>query len=223
MGAMLPFRFLMACELAGRTFTQEHDVGDHRSPFFLESIRGQPNRADEVGLGTEILADRGIHSVQGKMRCDHCQDAARLQRVNGLGEEIIVQRQLLTVIVELQVRERHVADSGVDAPFGQLRVAEILDTDVVVGMQQLGDAAGNAVELNTDKAHFLGGMSYEVARAATRFEHLGIGRDAQMSEGVMDGLDHRKGRVKRVECGPLRRRVFFRGEQLFEFRAELFP
>ena len=37
-----------------------------------------------------------------------------------LGEEEIVQRQLLAAIVELHVGERHVADHGVDAALGQL-------------------------------------------------------------------------------------------------------
>ena len=65
---------------------------------------------------------------------DQGQDAAGLQGVDGFGEEVIVQGQLLPVIVELEVGERHVADHGVNAVFGQSRVAEILDADVVVGV-----------------------------------------------------------------------------------------
>ena len=66
---------------------------------------------------------------------DQCQHAAGLQGVDGLGEEVVVQGELLAVVVELQVGERHVADHGVDAVLGQLRVAEVLDADVLVGMQ----------------------------------------------------------------------------------------
>ena len=62
---------------------------------------------------------------------DQGQHAAGLQGVDGLGEEEIVQRQLLPVIIELQVGERDVADHGVDAVLGQPGVAEVLDADVV--------------------------------------------------------------------------------------------
>ena len=86
---------------------------------------------------------------------DQGQDAAGLQGVDGLGEEVIVQRQLLAAIVELEVGERHVADHGVDAVLGQLRVAEVLDADVVVGVQRSGDAAGDGIQLDADEAHAL--------------------------------------------------------------------
>ena len=83
---------------------------------------------------------------------DQCQHAAGLQGVDGLGEEVIVQRQLLAVIVELEVGERHVADHRVDAVLGQPRVAEVLDADVLVGVERLGDAAGDGIQLDADEA-----------------------------------------------------------------------
>ena len=65
-----------------------------------------------------------------KWRGDQGEDAAGLQGVDGLGEEVVVQRQLLPAVVELDVGEGHVADHGVDAVRGQSRVAEVLDADV---------------------------------------------------------------------------------------------
>ena len=90
------------------------------------------------------------------MRRDQGQHAAGLQGVDGLGEEVIVQGQLLAVIVELEVGEGHVADHGVDAVLGQLGVAEILDADVVVGVERPGDAAGDGIQFDADEAHALG-------------------------------------------------------------------
>ena len=65
---------------------------------------------------------------------DQGQHAAGLEGVDGLGEEVIMQGQLLPVIVELEVGERHVADHRVNAVLGQLGVAEALDADVVFGV-----------------------------------------------------------------------------------------
>ena len=140
----LPFRLLVAGRLAGSALAQEHDVGDDGGAFPFEGVRRQPDRPDEIGFRAEIFADGGILFVQREMGRDHRQNASGLQGVDGLGEEVIVQRQLLPVVIELEVGERHVADDGVDAAFGQLGVAEILDADVLVGVQRLGDAAGDA-------------------------------------------------------------------------------
>ena len=56
------------------------------------------------------------------------------------------------MIVELEVGERHVADHGVDAVLGQLGVAEILDADVLVGMERFGDPAGDGIQFDADEA-----------------------------------------------------------------------
>ena len=124
----------MAGRLPGRPLAQEHDVGDDRRAFPLERIGGQADRSHEIGLGREILADGGVLLVEREVRRDQCHHAAGLQGVDGLGEEVIVQGQLLAAVVELQVGERHVADDGVDAVLGQLGVAEVLDADVVLGV-----------------------------------------------------------------------------------------
>ena len=86
---------------------------------------------------------------------DQGQHAAGLQGVDGLGEEIIVQGQLLAVIVELEVGEGHVADHRVDAVLGQLGVAEVLDADVLAGVERPGDAAGYGIQFNADEARSL--------------------------------------------------------------------
>ena len=114
-----PFGIDMAGRLARCTLAKKHDVGDHGGAFALEGIGGQADRPDEVGLRAEILADGGILLVEREMRRDQGQHAAGLQGVDGLGEEVIMQGELLAVIVELEVGERHVADHRVDAVLGQ--------------------------------------------------------------------------------------------------------
>ena len=36
---------------------------------------------------------------------------------------------------------------------GSLRVAEVLDADVLAGMERLGDAAGDGIQFDADEAH----------------------------------------------------------------------
>src|SRR6202011_216620 len=95
----------------------------------------------------------GILLIQTETRRNERQHSSRLQRVNRLGEEEIVERQLLPVIVKLEISKRHVADHRVNPVLGQPGVAEILNADVVFGVKQPCDAAGNVVELDADEAH----------------------------------------------------------------------
>ena len=129
-----PFGIVVAGRLARRSLAKEEDVGDDGRAFAFEGVGRQADRADEIGLRAEIFADGGILLVEREMRRDQGQHAAGLQGVDGLGEEVIVQRQLLPVIVELEVGEGHVADHRVDAVLGQLGVAEVLDADVLAGV-----------------------------------------------------------------------------------------
>ena len=117
-GNSQPVGIGVAGRLAGRPLAQEHDVGDDGRAFALEGVGGQADRADEIGLRAEILADGGVLLVEREVRRDQGEDAAGLQGVDGLGEEEIVQRQLLAAIVELEVGEGHVADHRVDAASG---------------------------------------------------------------------------------------------------------
>ena len=122
-------------------------------PSRLKASDGRRIAPTKSALRAEIFADGGVLLVEREMRRDQGQHAAGFQGVDGLGEEVIVQGQLLPVIVELQVGERHVADHRVDAVLGQLGVAEALDADVLAGVECLGDAAGDGIQLDADEAH----------------------------------------------------------------------
>src|SRR5437870_2913257 len=62
---------------------KEYDVGHHGGSFPFECIRWQADGSDEIGLSSEVLADGRVLFVQREMRCDQCQHAAGLQRVDG--------------------------------------------------------------------------------------------------------------------------------------------
>ena len=200
----------------GAALAQEHDVGDDARAFALEGVRRQADRPEEIGPVGEVLADGGVLLVEREMAGDQGQDAAGLQGVERLGEEEVVQRQPLAAVVELDVGKRHVADHGVDAALGQLRVAEVLDADVVGGVKRAGDAAGDGVQLDADEAHALRGEGHEVAGAAARLEDGGLAWDAEAAEGLVHGADDGGRRVEGVEGGALGAVVFLGREQHVE-------
>ena len=60
----------MSGVFAVRTLAKKHDVGDDGGSLAFERVGGQADRSDEVGLGGEIFADRGILLVEREMRRD---------------------------------------------------------------------------------------------------------------------------------------------------------
>ena len=100
---------------------------------------------------------------------DQCQHATRFEGVNGLGEEEIMERQLLPAIVQFDISERHIADDRVEAAFGQACVAKVLDADVLLRVKCFGNAPGDQVQLDADEAHPVPRHAHEVARAAAWF------------------------------------------------------
>ena len=75
-----------------------------------------------------LLVERVVAGHQG-------QHATRLQGVEGLGEKEVMQGEALPVVVEPEIGEGHIADDGVDMVLGQAGVAEVLDADVVAGVE----------------------------------------------------------------------------------------
>ena len=180
------------------TLAKKDDVGDDGGAFALEGIGRQADRPDEVGLGGEILADGGILLVEREMGCDQCQHAAGLQGVDGFGEEIIVQGQLLPLVVELHVGERHVADHRVDAV---LR-AGVVSRKFSMRMSWSGWSAlairPEMESISTPMKRAPGlPVAHEIAGAAARFQDRGVVGHAQAADGLVDGGDDGRATCRR--------------------------
>ena len=212
-GDAQPVKVGMAGRLARCPLAQEQDVGDDGRAFALEGIGRKANRPDKIGLGAQVLADGGILLVEGAVRRDHGQHAAGLQGVDGLGQEEVMQRQLLPVIVELEVGEGHVAYHRVDAVLGQLGVAEILDADVVFGVKKLCDSAGDRVQFDANEMRPTLPLAHEIADPTTRFQDGGTVRNAQAGDSLVDGGNDGRRRIEGVEGGALGAGVFLGREQ----------
>jgi len=108
-----------------------------------------------------------------KCERDQGQHAAGFQGVGRLGNEEVMQRQLLAAVVELHVGEWHVADCGVNRR--QFGSPEALDADVGIGVKRPGDASRDGIHLDADEAHSWPAVAHEVADAAAGFQHRGSG------------------------------------------------
>ena len=222
-GDSQPFWIDMVGSLAPVTLAKKDDVGHDGGPLAFERIRRKPHGPEEVGPFGEVFADGGVLLVERVMRCHQSQHAAGLESVDGFGEEVIVQRVLLSAVFELDVGERNIAYDGVDAILREFRVAVVLDADVVFGMKGPGDATGDRIHLDADKPSSGPGWIHEIADAATRFQDRGVRRESEPFDGVLNARDHRRRSVKGVERGSLGALVFLGAQQRFEFPAQDAP
>ena len=73
---------------------EKHDVGrDIRERVLTEGCMRQADSAEKVGLARDMLTGRGVSGIQ-KETADHKgRDAAFPQQADGLGEEIVVDRE----------------------------------------------------------------------------------------------------------------------------------
>jgi hypothetical protein len=138
------------------------------------------------------------------------EDAAGPERINGFGEEEIMQRKSLATIIELEICEGNVADRSVNASFGQRRVAEAFNADVVIGMKGFRDPSGNSVQLDCDEALSALSFAYEISDAAARLQNGGVVGNAQPGDGFVDRTDDYRRGVEGVESGALSAVVFLR-------------
>ena len=79
----------------------------------LERIVGQTDGTQQVSTLCHVLAGSAVLAVHGVAAGDKGHDAARTHLVDGLGEEIVVDRKsqlVVRLIVDLVLTERHVAN-----------------------------------------------------------------------------------------------------------------
>jgi len=196
-GGLQPGGVRGARRLAGGALAQAQDVRDHAGAFLGEGLGGQADGAQEIRLLRERLPQAWMLLVQGVVRGDQGQHAARLQDIKGFRQEEVMQGEARPVIVQPKVGERHIADDGVDTALRQAGVAEVFDADVVAGVQRPCDAPGEVVQLHADEAHARRGVDQKVPNAAAGLEHGGIGGHPQARQGCVHRLhDHRR-RIER--------------------------
>ena len=134
-----------------------------------------------------------------------------------------MQREFLPAIVEFEIGEGNVADGRVDAPFGQRRVAEAFNADVMIGMKGFGDPSGNSVQLDCDEPLSALSVPDEIANPASGLQDGGVVGDAQPVDRFVDRSDDRRRRVESVEGRALGAVVFLGLQQRLERFAQVAP
>ena len=202
---------------------QAQDVRDHARAFLGEGLGGQADGAQEIRLLREMRPQAGVLLVERVVAGHQGQHAARLQRIEGLGQKEVMQGEAHPVVVEPEIGERHIADDGVDSVLGQAGVAEVLDPDVVAGVQHAGDPSGEAVEFHADETHARRGQGDEVADPTAGLQHGRLGGHAQVPERRVHGLDdHRRG-VEGGEGGTPGAGVVLGRQKVLQLLPELLP
>ena len=210
---------------------EHQNVRYHAGARPLEGRVGQAHRADQVGLLHEVgpgLRTQGVHrAAAGDQACN----AAGPQRRQALGDEVIVNGLRhapgIGPVGHGQITEGHVADHQIHVSLRDLRRLKALHPHVRVGVEVLGDAARDLVQLHRRPAlHALpqlcGHGSQEAAHACRRLQQPPAGK-AQLGKAVVHALDHRGLRVVGVQDRTPGRLILVLVQQLLQLLILLGP
>ena len=92
-----------------------------------------------------------------------------------------------------------------------------------LGVERLGDAAGDGIQLDADEARARLALAHEIAGAAAGLQDGGVAGNAQAGDGLVDGRDDGRRRIEGVEGGALGAVVFLGSEQRLQLLAEGLP
>ena len=192
-----------------------HDV---RPGVGLEGVVGEPDGPQQIGALRQVLPHGGILAVHGVAAGDEGHDAAGAELVQGLGEEIVVDREAQLVVsgvADLVIAEGYIADGGVKEVLGVRAVLIAPHHDVGLGVELLGDAAGDGVQLHAvqpGRGHGLRQAAEEAAHAAGGLQDV-AGLEAHAAQGLVDGPDDDRRREVGVQGAGPRRSVLVPGQQ----------
>ena len=102
------------------------------SGIALEGVIRQTDSADEISSLGNILADSGVFLVHRAFACDQCHHAARTELVQGFGEEVVVNEELVLVVTlvrNLEIPEGYIPHNGIKEAVGEVGFLKALCGD----------------------------------------------------------------------------------------------
>ena len=198
-------------------FLQKDDVADHiRTGVGLEGVVGQADRAQQLRPLRDVRTDFGrlfVHRIAGGHKSDH---AAWTHLIQRFGEKVVMDGKtelVVSPVVDLVLSKGHVADGEVEEipPVGGFKSCH---GNVRLGIELLGDSAGNAVQLHAVEPaafHALRQQTEEVTHAHGRLQDV-AGPEAHAADSLIDCLDNRGAGVVSVQRGSSGGGVFLRGK-----------
>ena len=198
-------------------FLQKDDVADHiRTGVGLEGVVGQADRAQQLRPLRDVLTDFGrlfVHRIAGGHKGDH---AAGSNLVERLGKKVVVNGKtelVVSPVVDLVLSKGHVADGKVEEipSVGSFKARH---GNIRLGIELLGDSAGDAVQLHTVQAaslHLLREKPKKVPDAHGRLQDV-AGLEAHVAHRLINRLDDRGAGVMGVQRGRSGSGVLLRGK-----------
>ena len=106
------------------TLLQNKNVrNDLRSGVTLEGIIRQTDSADEVSSLGNILTDGGVFLIHRSLAGGESHYAARTELVQGFGEEVVVNEELVfivTLVRNLEIPEGYIPHNGIKEAVGEV-------------------------------------------------------------------------------------------------------
>ena len=199
------------------TLLQEDDVGHHlRTGVGLERVVGQADRTEQVCALGDILPCGTVLGVHGISGGDEGHHAARTHLIQRFGEKVVVDGKtelVISPVVDLVLSKGHVADGNVEE-IPSVGGFKACHGNVCLGIELLGDSAGDAVQLHTVQAaslHLLREKPKKVPDAHGRLQDV-AGLEAHAADSLIDCLDNRGAGIVSVQRGSSGGGVFLRGK-----------
>ena len=200
---------------------------DIRTGVGLEGVVGQADRTQQLRPLRDVLTDFGrlfVHRIAGGHKGDH---AAGSNLVERLGKKVVVNGKtelVVSPVVDLVLSKGHVADGKVEE-IPSVGGFKACHGNVCLGIELLGDSAGDAVQLHTVQAaslHLLREKPEKVPDAHGRLQDV-AGLEAHVLHRVVNGTDNGGAGVVGVEGRGAGGGVFLRGKCGVQLRKFVFP
>ena len=211
------------------TLLEDYDVRRHVRPGICpERIVGQPYGPQQLTPLGDIPAHSAVLLVQRVVAGDKGNYPARAHLVDGLGEEIIVDREFEFIILgicHVVLAEGDVAHGNVKKVIRPVGVLKPLYLDTGFGVEHFSDAPGDGIQLGAVEPgtrHCLGQQAEKVAHAQAGLQQIAR-PEAHAFNRLVDGLDYNWASVVRVEDRFHSGLVFLGGQQGLELFILLFP
>ena len=194
---------------------QENDVaGDFRTGVGFEGVVRQTDGPQQFRPLGQIFAHFrgfGVHGVFGR---DKRHDAARTHLIQRFGEEIVVNVETELIIGPVDhfiIPKGHVAHRHVEE-IPAIRGFKARHRNIGLGIKLLGDPAGDTVQFHAVELafpHILRQHPEEIAHAHGGLQDIAR-FEAHVAQGFIDGADHGRRSVMRVQGGSAGGAVFIR-------------
>ena len=214
----IPERF--SGKVAVPLFAEDHDIGHHlRSGIFQKRIVRQPDCSDQVGtFGHPLPRLSGNGIVQCAVARHRDDQAAGFHRVDGAGEEIVVQAQTrIAGIIRAVLTERKVSDHHIQRIVGDSGLFQTAYRHIRGGIEFLQNAAGYGIQFH--RAEFrlirqrIRDQSEEMPHAGAELPDFPAVESEALRQFPHRGND-RTLRIVRIDGACSGRRQLFRREQL---------